>query len=103
MTKSKTPTPTPKTPTPIEFPHGCITADALHSLADALERLEKWHNALYGRPSDSPCLRRIEADGDCVHAYVSVGPAVGGDWERLTLSRHGWNIRGFEMSSKGGR
>ena len=76
-----------------DLPHGCISADDLHALANTLERLYKWHRSLSGRERDRPCLRRIGSDGDSILAHVSIGPEIGGYWETLELTPRGWRLR----------
>lgn len=70
------------------LPLGCITSTALESLALAMDRLRYKHNSLGGAPGDLPCLRRIESADGAIVAHISIGPAVGGHWERLTYNRN---------------
>lgn len=72
------------------LPIGCIAAGHLRALADALESLEKWHQSQGGARGDQPCLRRLESNGGSVTAHISVGPPVGGYWEKLELKGSAW-------------
>jgi len=73
------------------LPHGCILADHLRHLAD-VEKLAEWHRSMSGAGPDTPCLRRIEAVGDSIVAHISVGPPVGGSWEKFVLTGSGWRL-----------
>lgn len=77
------------------LPFGCINAEALRGLATALDDMWQHHYVLGGNPLDYPCLRRVEASGHSVTAHISLGPAVGGSWERLELGALGrWHLIG---------
>jgi hypothetical protein len=73
-----------------DLPHGCITPEILRTLATVMEKLHKWHQEMRGSPIDTPCLRRIESDGDNIVATVHVGPPVGGKKEKFILHPSGW-------------
>lgn len=69
------------------IPKGCITASDLHSLAQALHRLESWHKAHGGARDEEPCLRLIRVDHDGrISALVQSGDMFvklvlkGGTW-----------------------
>lgn len=76
-----------------DLPFGCISPGALRELATAIERLDSYHHSVGGFKVDRPCLRRIEAQGDRVVAFVSTGPAVGGAWFIFELTPSGWLLR----------
>ena len=80
----------------MHLPHGCIGPGSLRALADSLERLAEYHVSIGGSVQDRPCLRRIEAQGDRVVAYVSTGRAVGGSWFVYSLGPEGWKLEDDE-------
>lgn len=85
------------------LPAGCIGADALRSLADALDRLDTWQASFeHAKCQDRPCLRRVEHNGDQLRAYVSVGPNVGGSWFIFALARTGWYIISADTTHEDG-
>lgn len=93
MTKRKRPptdTEVVDDPAAPSLPIGCIASSHLRALADALEALESWHQSQGGDRGDTPCLRRLESNGGSVVAHISVGPPIGGHWERLELKDHSW-------------
>lgn len=71
---------------------GCIPPDSLRDLAIVMDGLVKWHDKMDGRPSDLPCLRRVEMDDGRVLAHVSSGPDIGGHWYRFLLGPLGWKL-----------
>ena len=76
-----------------QLPFGCIQAKDLKKLAKVLDNLEIWHTSLKGDPRDHPCLRRIESADGAVAAHIAIGPAVGGAWVKLILSKNGdWEM-----------
>lgn len=77
----------PETPS---LPHGCIDLDALESLARAIDRIDRYHFESGGMICDRPCLRRLESANGIVTAHISVGPAIGGSWEKLEYARGKW-------------
>jgi hypothetical protein len=72
------------------LPTGCIGAESLRTLANAIDGLDQYLGGLGGARSDRLCLRRVDVEYGEVVAHVSSGPDVGGVWMKLILTPYGW-------------
>jgi hypothetical protein len=74
----------------LDLPHGCITANALRSLASTMDRLSAWHTSRGGHLTDMPCLKDISVQGETIIARVTVGNIVN---YRLEYGAGSWEFR----------
>lgn len=73
------------------YPSGCLTADRLFSLARTLNRMERYHKRLRGKPTDAPCIRLIQgARNGRVTALVQTGNMT----LKLLLQGEDWIVLG---------
>lgn len=81
---------------PRELPTGCVTPSSLRSLANAVDRLGSWHADMGGPASGMPCVRRVIAKRDGVHAEVEadgkrylLALEAGRDWVLIPEQTYG--------------
>lgn len=71
----------------LEVPPSCLTASALRSLANVLDRLSAFHAELGGKAPDAPCLTAVATGDSCIRAAILSGQHIyefdyrNGAWE----------------------
>lgn len=73
----------------IALPVGCITASALRSLGNALDRIASFHKSHGGHVEGTPCLTSVIVEGDLVRARVTSHART----YLLELHRGAWEFR----------
>lgn len=73
----------------VDVPNGCITASALRTLANAMDRLAAFHHERGGPSPDSPCLTDVHMEEHTVVARVTSGARV----YRMHLVHGAWEFR----------